>query len=539
MSTIWKLEKSRTQWKEKALKRGNNECYLIKENKRIKEERDKYKKELKGLKKQQKAESLKKVSTIPDKEALVYITLQIFLIARISFQGVSRVLGVIGSYLGLSKTPCVQTIINWVTRLSISRMGKISEQMKEFSNGFICMIDISIGLGAGKILAVILLDAKHHILNEGAPKLENVKCVGVSVADTWTGETIADFLEKVIAVIGKPVAYLKDGGTDLGKAARLLNERGHSSFSIDDVSHVIANLLKHEYEEHPMFQTFISACGKISTKFKQSVLGCLVPPKVSTKARFMNLHRLVRWAEQLLKHSPKGSVPKDSLISKLRESLDKLPECKAFIHRFLRDADTLLKCQKLLKTKGLSQVTYNECQNFVEAIPERSAVRGGFESWIREQLLLAREIGLDKVGMPVSSDCIESLFGVAKHHGTGEIKDANRIALRIPTFCGKLTEEDAQNVLNISVKEQQKVTQSIPSLVKQRRKVLSNPGSLDEIQLFDTKQNLELIPESKNQIKILSNTDISDSYNKNALPFIDFKKQLPPPPKAKTIEEAA
>jgi len=33
-------------------------------------------------------------------------------------------------------------------------------------------------------------------------------------------------LKQVIAVTGQPCAYLKDGGADLAKAVRLLNEEG-------------------------------------------------------------------------------------------------------------------------------------------------------------------------------------------------------------------------------------------------------------------------------------------------------------------------
>jgi hypothetical protein len=55
--------------------------------------------------------------------------------------------------------------------------------------------------------------------------------------------------------------------------------------------------------------------------------------------------------------------------------------------------------------------------------------------------------------MPISSDTIESLFSVAKIHGTGETKDANRIAQRIPVLCGALTRQDAENVAKISVKD--------------------------------------------------------------------------------------
>ena len=152
-------------------------------------------------------------------------------------------------------------------------------------------------LGAGKILTVLALDVQHHMIAPNAPRLQDVHCVGVAVAPSWTGEKIAYFMKKIIATLGRPAALLKDGGADLGKSARLLAEQGLGVPCIDDVSHKIANLVKHEYGEHPLFDTFIAACGKISKRFKQSILACLTPPKVSVKARFMNLHRLVLAAE--------------------------------------------------------------------------------------------------------------------------------------------------------------------------------------------------------------------------------------------------
>ncbi len=379
-----------------------------------------------------------------------------------------------------------------------------------FSNDSIFMIDTSIGLGSGKILAVLALDMKHHVRNEGAPNLQNIRCVAVSVAVSWTGESIANFLEKIIAVIGRPAAYLKDGGKDLGKAVRVLSERGLPSFSIDDISHIVANLLKNKYQNHSMFETFISACGKISKKVKQTVLACLAPPKVTTKARFMNLHRLVKWADSLLKHSPKGRAPKDSILSKLRESLDQIPQCKTFISHFLRDANPLLECQKILKTKGLTTDTYLECKRWIESLPVRSPVRKGFINWAEKQLLVAKQLGFD--GLPICSDNIESLFGISKQHGTGEIKDANRIALRIPAICGELTIEDARRVLNVSVKKQRQIEDSLLSLTSQRRKILQNPGCLDQILSDETKQNLELVPRSKKWSKNEKYTNIPNDY---------------------------
>jgi len=481
----------------------------------------------------------KNIPQVRNKEDLIYIALQLFLVARIGFRAVSRVIKILGSYLGVTKAPCTQTIINWVTRLSLTRLQSATQLVgspinnDRFSNGFIWMIDVSIGLGAGKILAVLALDANHHVHNEGAPTLQKLHCVGISVATSWTGESIADFLQKIIATMGRPAAYLKDGGTDLGKAVRLLAERNLPSFSIDDISHIVANLLKHEYKDHPMFETFLSSCGKTSKKLKQTILACLAPPKVSIKARFMNLHKLVKWADQLLKHSPKGCAKKGSILSKLRTSFNELPDCKAFIRRFLRDATPLLECQKIIKTEGLSQDSYKECQQLIKTIPARSPVRKGFEAWAEKQLMVANALGLENAGLPISSDSIESLFGVSKQHGTGKIKDANRIALRTPAMCGELTRADAKNVLNISVKEQQKVEDSLTSLTKQRRKVLSSPGCLEKIITDQSKQNLELIPESKKWTKNSINVNISTGYQKPTGPLISMKKQAKPPPESK------
>ncbi|MBW1940742.1 MAG: hypothetical protein JRI32_08750 [Deltaproteobacteria bacterium] len=545
MSSKSKLKKSRKTWKGKAITRGQGERYQRKENLRIKKERDRYKQEAREAKKQLEKELLRNATPVCNKENLVYVSLKLFLVANIGFRAVSRVLGVLADYLGIAKAPCTQTIINWVTRLSITRIQNFVQPAgpriggNPFSNGFIWMIDTSIGLGSGKILTVLALNANHHALSESAPTLQKVNCIAVAVAASWTGETIADFLQKVIATTGRPAAYLKDGGTDLAKAVRLLAERDLPGLCIDDISHTIANLLKHEYQNHPLFETFMSACGKTSKRFKQTILACLAPPKVSTKARFMNLHRLVKWAGQVLRHSPRGRAPENSTLSKLRAGIGQIPECKAFISRFLRDANPLLASQKILKTKGFSQDSYRECRKLVETIPPRSPVRTGFINWMEKQLMLAVDLGLENTGMPISSDNIESLFGVSKQHGTGEVKDANRIALRIPAMCGELTRKDAQMVLDISVKEQQEIVATLPSLTRQRRDLLPNPGCLDEVLTDETKKNLELIPRSKKRSKNLINLNIAGCYGKMTGTLIDSQKRATPLPKLKISKTLA
>ena len=326
---------------------------------------------------------------------MVHLALQLFLEARIGFRAVSRVLTLLALALGIKKAPCPQTIINWVIRLSIVRLDSarslrgVPLAQAPSNNGLIWMIDLSIGLGSGKILAVLAIAAPHHQLVNAAPSLSHVHCIGVSVAESWTGESIADVLDRLIAQMGRPAAYLKDGGSDVQKAADLLEERGLGSPCIDDISHAAAGMLQHYYHHHPAFERFLSACGSVSGKLKQTLLACLAPPTVRTKARFMNVHRLVTWAQRLLQLSPAGGAKAGSILARLRACLAELPACKDLIKRFGADAQGLLECQKLLKTKGLSHDTLAQCKPRISAMPS-APLRLEFEAYLEYQLATAQ-----------------------------------------------------------------------------------------------------------------------------------------------------
>ena len=277
---------------------------------------------------------------------MIFLALQLFLVARIGFRAVSRVLSLLAWALGIQRAPCPQTIINWVIRLSIVRseaartLKGLPLRQAPFTNGLIWMLDISIGLGTSKILVVLACDAHHH-LTPGALSLARVHCIGVGVAISWTGDTIAELLKRLIAQMGHPVAYLKDGGSELQKAVDLLGEQGLSSPCLDDISHAVAGMLKRVYQDHPSFEAFLSACGQVSGKLKHTILACLAPPKVRTKARFMNVHRLFTWADRVLKLSPPGGAKTGSTLARLRACLGQLPACKALIKRFRGDASAL------------------------------------------------------------------------------------------------------------------------------------------------------------------------------------------------------
>src|SRR4029434_453741 len=247
---------------------------------------------------------------------------------------VSRVLHVFADWLGIGKAPCPQTIINWVMRLSVVRMQSArllqgaARHLIPFTNGLIWMIDTSITLGTGKLLSVLALDAHHYQLAGVAPSFHHVRCIAVAVSPSWTGDRLADLLERVIAVVGRPAAYLKDGGSERKKAPDVLNERGLGSPVIDDISHAVANMLKRRDEKHPQFSTFLSACGPVPRHLTHTLLPCLTPPTVHTKSRFMHVHRWVRWADRVLGLLPAGRAKAGSGRAHFRSCPAQLPACR-------------------------------------------------------------------------------------------------------------------------------------------------------------------------------------------------------------------
>jgi hypothetical protein len=353
-----------------------------------------------------------------------------------------------------------------------------------------------------------------------------VRCVAVAVSPSWSGERLAALLERVILVVGRPAAYLKDGGSELKKATDVLSERGLGSPVIADISHAVANMLKRRYETHPQFATFLSACGRVSSRLKHTVLACLAPPKVHTKSRFMHVHRLVRWADRVLGLLPAGRAKAGSVVAKLRTALDELPACRPLIRQFRDDAVALLACQKILKTRGLTHDTLHECEPLLDTMTS-VRVRQEFSRYLHYQLESAKQLGLDEVGLPISSDPIESLFGLTKQHGVGPVKEANRMALRIPALCGVPTLKEAQQVLKITLNQQQALSDGVSSLTKQRRQMRAEPHYLEQLGSGREQGNVELIPPGKDRSDRSNILYLPNGYKEVKEPLSQPHKTLP------------
>ena len=58
---------------------------------------------------------------------------------------------------------------------------------------------------------------------------------------------------------------------------------------ISDVTHCIANALKHYYAKLALFQQFQALCTRIRQRLEQTRFALLLPPKARTKGRFLGV----------------------------------------------------------------------------------------------------------------------------------------------------------------------------------------------------------------------------------------------------------
>ncbi len=90
---------------------------------------------------------------------------------------------------------------------------------------------------------------------------------------------------------------------------------------------------------------------------------------------------------------------------------------------------------KILKTKGLDPVSYEQCYQLSQTLSDKSKIKKRLQTWLQRHLKIQQQI--TSLPLLVSSDIIESLFGNFKHIlERSPQADMNRTTLLIPHFVG-------------------------------------------------------------------------------------------------------
>jgi hypothetical protein len=355
--------------------------------------------------------------------------------AVVSFRSVPRILALFRTeaLLRIGWVPHFTSVINWTLRVGLGLL----RQVAPIPPPWVAIIDHSIDIGTKKALVVLRVPLAALSQRGAAIRLGDCQCVGLTLADTVNGETVALQLQAIFQHSGTPAAITKDCDATLHKGVRLWMENaGVSVPVIEDIGHVLAAALKAQFEQTSEYQRFTSLAAKAAKALRQTELAFLIPPKLRSKGRFLSIGKLARWGEKMLGVlAVKGRASKGSALAKLRAALPGFLTLRAFLATFATTAVTLSRVMEILKHQGLHHSTYTQCCQLAEQLPANSMVKHRLHAWLNRHIDIQRQ--LTSLPLLVSSDIVESLFGNFKHIlERSPQADLNRTALLIPALCG-------------------------------------------------------------------------------------------------------
>lgn len=485
MTGYSRMRKSRDNWKRKAVGRGEK----IRENrKKLKRSEIRYEKKYYELTKKivcledenrilhSKVSKLQSENTFsPDEFMRIrIICLILYVIGVVSFRAVPRILSVF-SQLGIihiSRIPHFTSVINWTVRVGVGLL----QNVKDVSYPWLAIIDTSIDIGTRKALVVLRIPLNIFHRRKEAPDLEDCECIGIRISNQWNGDTVKTALSEITVGMTQPIGIIRDNGTDLKKGVRLLFDvnGNKNSVIIEDIGHAAANALKDEFAERSGFKKFLEIVRKGTSRIRQTDLAAFRSPKLRTKGRFQGISRLSGWAVRILDIiGGRGKVRTHSRKGRLRRAFQGLCGLRPLLGKFILTCNIVDDLLKMLKKQGLNSETCSQGKSMLETLPVRSRVRIRLSDWLDTHISVCRQLSLNGVGMPVSSDVIESMFGKFKNMiQRCPRAELNRLIYVIPLICGRHQPTEIEKMLRqVSHTDMQKyLDENIPVTLRQMRR---------------------------------------------------------------------
>jgi len=366
--------------------------------------------------------------------------------AVVSYRSVPRILELFKSKTNyvVGWVPHFTSVINWSLRLGLGLLTQVQTSTKPW----VAIIDHSIDIGTKKALVVLRVEVDALSKRGSAIRLEDCECIGLTVSEKVTSDTICLELEEIFTRAGNPVAIIKDRDATLNKGVRLWSDQPKQPVpTIDDIGHTIATALKTQFEKLDIYRRFTALVSHGAKCLRQTELAFLMPPKLRSKGRFQSIGKLGEWAEKMLHvFAVRGQAEEGSQLARLRKAFPRFSQSRDFIVQFASTTNIISQVMEILKNTGLDKTTYKRCFELSRKLPRNSKVKKCLQVWLKKHYTLQKK--LSSLPLLVSSDIIESLFGNYKHIiERSPQADMNRTVLLIPALCGKLTDTSVTQAL--------------------------------------------------------------------------------------------
>ena len=342
-----------------------------------------------------------------------HITLWISLILSASarMRCASRVMELFMVFLGLPiSAPTWHTGRLWLMRLGYYKLTR----PKEVADDWVWIVDHSVQIGVEKCF--LILGVRLKDLPENRPlKYEDVEPIDLVPVKKSNGNIVYEQLEKASKKTGLPAEIISDHGSDIKAGVDRFCLQHKETISIYDIKHKTASILKREFEKDEDWLQFKTLCSQTKAKVQQTVLGHLAPPNQRSKARYMNIDKLIDWGIKILHYleRDKDEISAELDVDLLNEKLDWVNQFRHKIHEWSRILVIIGSAETFVRTEGL----YNNADLKLESNISQvdSCERANkIKQEIIEFIKIESKKAKPKQKLLGSSEVIESVFGKQK-----------------------------------------------------------------------------------------------------------------------------
>ena len=320
---------------------------------------------------------------------------------RISFETLPE----LKNYLAPSPT----AIKRWVQKVGYYKLTLT----KTVADDWMILIDASIQMGEKKCL-LVLGCRKINLPKNRALKLEDLEILALRIVSKLNSSLITQVLHEVALSIGKIISICSDRGSDILRGVKDFQINNPDTRHITDTAHRVANFLEATIEKTESWKKFREQVTQSRRKMQNSLVPGALPPSPRTKARFMNVDSLIKWASDMLFLLDNRVSTPNLNIDELKKYLEWLLDYREDIDYWNRLISIGVAARYCIRMEGIHM---NIVDSFEQSI---SSIKMGFKElqFVDEitLFLLEQSKGV-KVGECFigSTESLESLFGKIKY----------------------------------------------------------------------------------------------------------------------------
>ena len=206
-----------------------------------------------------------------------------------------RIVFATASILKGYNTPAPTTIKRWVQKVGYYKLTL----PKETADDWMVIIDASIQIGRKKCVLVIGCREADFPMNR-ALALKDLQILSLRIVSNVNADVITKILEEVALTVGRITAICSDRGSDMFRGIKNFQIKHPEARHVCDTAHRIANLLEETLENSKIWKQFRDLVTHSRRRMQNSSVAGYLPPSPRTKARYMNMDSLIKWAVDML-----------------------------------------------------------------------------------------------------------------------------------------------------------------------------------------------------------------------------------------------